>query len=448
MTVTGINRSRDFERTPPNDEQAEQRTLGGMLLSADAIADVGQILAPWDHYLPAHQVVHEAILELADAGKPVDAVTVADLLAKRGDLMRVGGGPYLHDLIASVPTAANAGFYARIVRGHAIVRRMIEAGTRIVQLGYDGHGEPEELAERARKTLDDAMASHRVDGVQDLDDLLVEVLDSLERCEQRAVGSPWPDLNELINGVTPGEMDVLAGRPGTGKSLAALNWAADISLRRRLPAVVFTMEMSRHEVMMRLISAEGRVPLYALLRRQLTDEHWDRVNRAKDAIMGSPLVIDDTPGCSLAHIRARLRVMARNVPPALVVVDYLQLLTGAGRSENRQAEVAGFSRGLKLIAGEYGVPVLAISQLNRAPTHRSDRRPELSDLRESGAIENDASIVMLLHREDTNGQETERSGVIDFIVAKNRNMPPGLVSLAFQGEYARCVSVSKEGNRQ
>lgn len=445
MTVTSINAGHEFERTPPGDVEAEKRVLGGMLLSADAIADVTQVLAPWDHYRPAHQVIHEAILELADAGQPADAVTVANLLGRHGTLMKVGGGPYLHDLIASVPTAANAGYYARIVRGHALLRRLIEAGTRIVQLGYEGAGEPEELAERARKALDDAMASHRSDGVQDLDDLLVEVLGSLERCEQRAVTSPWPDLNELINGVAPGEMDVLAGRPGTGKSLAALNWAAEVALRRRQPAVIFTMEMSRHEVMLRLISAEGRVPLAALLRRQLSTEHWERVARAKDAIIGSPLVIDDTPGCSLAHIRARLRVMSRELPPALVVVDYLQLLTGAGRMENRQAEVAGFSRGLKLIAGEYQVPVLAISQLNRASTHRQDQRPRLSDLRESGAIENDASIVILLHREDTNGQETARSGVIDFIVEKNRNMPPGIVSLAFQGEYARCMSAAPEG---
>jgi replicative DNA helicase len=444
VSVTGINSARDFERTPPSDLEAEKRAVGGMLLSADAVADVSAVLAPWDHYLPAHQVIHEAILELADAGQPADAVTVGNLLAKRGALMKVGGGPYLHELIASVPTAANAGYYARIVRGHAILRRMIEAGTRIVQLGYEGAGEPEELAERARKALDDAMASHRVDGVQDIDDLLIETLDALERQEQRVVTSPWPDLNLLINGVAPGEMDVLAGRPGTGKSLVALNWAAEVALRRRQPAVIFTMEMSRHEVMLRLISAEGRVPLTALLRRQLADEHWDRVNKAREVIAGSPLVIDDTPGCSLAHIRARLRVMARNVPPALVVVDYLQLLTGAARVENRQAEVAGFSRGLKLIAGEYQVPVLAISQLNRASTHRQDQRPRLSDLRESGAIENDASIVILLHREDTNGQETERSGVIDFIVEKNRNMPPGVASLAFQGEYARCMSVAPE----
>ena len=443
MTVTSLNGAREFERTPPHDVEAEQRTLGGMLLSAAAVADVGEIIAPWDHYRPAHQVIHEAILELADAGKPVDAVTVADLLGKRGDLMRVGGGPYLHDLIASVPTAANAGFYARIVRGHSILRRMIEAATRIVQLGYEGDGEAEEIAERARRMLDDAMASHRADGVQDLDSLLIEVLESLEHGEQRAVASPWPDLNHLINGAAPGEMDVLAGRPGTGKSLAGLNWAADVALNKRLPAVVFSMEMSRHEIMLRLISAEGRVPLNALMRRQLTDDHWDRVDTAKNKIMGSPLVIDDTPGCSLAHIRAQLRSMSRTAPPALVVVDYLQLLTGTGRVENRQAEVAGFSRGLKLIAGEYQVPVLAISQLNRMSAHRSDKRPELSDLRESGAIENDASIVMLLHREDTNGQETERSGVIDFIVAKNRNMPPGLASLAFQGEYARCMSVAR-----
>lgn len=434
----------DFGRTPPHDLAAERATLGAMLVSRDAIADVRPIIAAGDHWRGAHQIVHETILELDDEGKPADWVTVVNLLRGRQMLERVGGVNVIHDLVQAVPVAVAAAYYARIVRDCATFRRAIEAGTRIVQAAYEGDNDAEALAERARTWVDAIPASAAEDEACPLDDLLLEVIESLEHEEARGLMTPWSDLNMLLNGLAPGEMDVLAARPGTGKSVAGLNIAAHAAIRLGVPSVIFSMEMSRQEIMMRLISSEGRVPLWSLMHRDLTEEYWHRVRRAQQIIMGAPLVIDDTPGCSLAHIRSRLRQMSRTRPAGLAVVDYLQLLTGTGRSENRQTEVSGFSRGLKRIAGEFSVPVLAISQLNRMSAHRSDRTPELSDLRESGAIENDASIVILMHREDTNGQESPRCGEVDFIVAKNRNGPPATVTLAFQGEFARCVGMARD----
>lgn len=424
--------------TPPHDIAAEQAVLGAMLQSPD----MRPPLRPDEHYRPAHQIIHEVIAELDEAGQRADWVTVSSVLRDRGQLEKVGGVAGIHDLTEAVPAVVNGPYYARIVRRLAARRRTIETAMRMMQVAYDSDEAPDELAERIRVLADHITPPEFEDDAGSTDDLLVEVVGSLEREELRGVQTPWPDVNQIINGLGAGEVDVIAGRPGTGKSLTALNTAAHLSLRQGIPSVIFSMEMHRQEVMMRLIASEGRVPLTALMKRELTDDHWNRIRKASDKIMGSPLVIDDTPGCTVAHIRQRVRQMSRTRKPGLVVVDYLQLLTGTGRAENRQAEVSGFSQGLKRLAGECGVPVLALSQLNRMSAHRSDKRPELSDLRESGSIENDASIVILLHREDTNGQESPRAGEIDFIVAKNRNGMPATATLVFQGEFARCVDLA------
>lgn len=428
----------DFTQTPPHDIAAEQAVLGAMLQSPD----MRPPLRPEEFYRPAHQMIRKVIAELDDKGQRADWVTVTSVLRDRGTLEQAGGVTGIHDLLEAVPAVVNAPHYARIVRRKAARRRAIEVAARMMQVAYDHDEGPDELAERIRELADHITPPELEDDAGSTDDLLVEVVGSLEREELRGIQTPWADLNDIINGLAPGEMDVIAARPGTGKSLTALNTAAHLSLREGVPSVIFSMEMSRQEVMMRLIASEGRVPLTALMKRELTDDHWERIRRASDKIMGSPLVIDDTPGCSVAHIRQRLRQMSRTKAPGLAVVDYLQLLTSTGRAENRQAEVSAFSQGLKRIAGEFRIPVLALSQLNRMAAHRSDKRPELSDLRESGSIENDASIVILLHREDTNGQESPRAGQIDFIVAKNRNGMPATATLVFQGEFARCVDMA------
>jgi replicative DNA helicase len=340
-----------------------------------------------------------------------------------------------------VPTAANAGYYAKIVRDKAILRRQIATGTRIVQLAYEGAGDAEEIAGRAQAMADTILPAAATAGVRDIGDLFYEVLDSLEKQEERGLPLPWGDVGEVIAGLAAGEMISLGASTGTGKSLVGLNICANLALRKDIPVLISTMEMTAPELMLRLISAEARIPLAALVHRKLDEDHWARIERQRERIIQSPLVIDDTPGQSIAHIRSRLRGMARNRPAGLVFVDYLQQLADPAGFTNRQEMVAKNSRDLKLLAGEFGIPVVAAVQLNRMAARREGKHPELSDLRESGAIENDSSVVILLHR-DKEPDDPGRAGEIDFIVAKNRSGPLATITLGFQGEYARCVELS------
>ncbi len=433
----------EFDRIPPHDLGAEQCVLGGMLMSRDAIYDVAGTITAGDHYRPAHQIIHEAIMSLHAAGEPVDAVTVSNLLIKRGELAQAGGGTYLHTILAAVPTAASAGYYARIVRDRAVLRRLVEAGTRAVQLGYAADGDAGELVGRARAELDAVDAPLGSGPAEPLDQLFADVYESLSKQEPRGVLTPWADVNELTGGFGPGEMIVIAASTGIGKSVTGLGVAAHAALRLGVPSVLFSMEMPRQEIMMRLISAEARVPLWNMMRRQLTDDDWRRITAVRAEIVDAPLSIEYVPVCTVEHIGARLREMSRDRPAGLAVVDYLQLMTSHGRHENRQVEVAGFAKGLQILAGQHAIPVLALSQLNRNPAHRGERRPELSDIRESGAIEQAASMVVLLYREDADNRESPRAGEIDLIFAKNRNGPPATITAAFQGHYARIMDMSR-----
>lgn len=445
MTATEVGTpGSPFERMPPHDLNAEMCTLGGMLLSADAIADVRPVIRPGDHYRPAHEIVHAAILRLDDAGEPADPVTVAEELRRRGELERISGADYLHTLIASVPTAANAAWYARIVRQHAICRNAIEAGTRIVQLGYSGIEDAEAIAERARAEADAILPASAAGGTQDIGELFYEVLGSLENAEPRGLATPWADINQAIPGLAPGEFIVIGASSGTGKSIAGLGITAHVALRLGIPALICTMEMSRHEVMLRLIAAEAGVPVRNLTRRDPSPGDWERIKAVQERITSSPLVIDDSPMMTVATIRSRLREMARTRAAGLVFVDYLTLLRDPDGAENRQNAVAANARALKHVAGEFGIPVVAAAQLNREMERRTDKRPQSSDLRDSAEIEHAASVIILLYREDVHGEETPRAGEIDFIIGKNRNGLPCTVTEAFQGHYARVVDMAAD----
>ena len=448
MSVTEIaSREGDFERTPPHDLAAEQCVLGGMLMSKDAISDVMEVIRPADHYRPAHQLVHEAILELYGRGEPADPVTVSDLLAKRGELARVGGGAYLHTLIASVPTAANAGYYARIVRERAILRRLVEVGTRIVQLGYAGDGDADELVDRAQAEVY-GVTEHRVtEDFLPLSEIMPGALDEIEAIGSRGgvmtgVPTGFVDLDTLTNGLHPGQMVVIAARPAIGKSTLALDLARAAAIKHRLATVMFSLEMSRNEITMRLLSAEARVPLQAMRTGQLGEDDWTRLARRMSEVVDAPLFIDDSPNMSMMEIRAKCRRLKQRHDLRMVIVDYLQLMTSPRRVENRQQEVSEMSRSLKLLAKEVDVPVVAISQLNRGPEQRNDKRPLLSDLRESGSIEQDSDVVILLHREDAYERESPRAGEADMIIAKHRNGPTTTVTVAFQGHYSRFVDMA------
>ena len=385
MSVTEIaSREGDFERTPPHDLAAEQCVLGGMLMSKDAISDVMEVIRPADHYRPAHQVVHEAILELYGRGEPADPVTVSDLLAKRGELARVGGGAYLHTLIASVPTAANAGYYARIVRERAILRRLVEVGTRIVQLGYAGDGDADELVDRAQAEIYGVTERRATEDFLPLSEIMPGALDEIEAIGSRGgvmtgVPTGFVDLDTLTNGLHPGQMVVIAARPAIGKSTLALDLARAAAIKHRLATVMFSLEMSRNEITMRLLSAEARVPLQAMRTGQLGEDDWTRLARRMSEVVNAPLFIDDSPNMSMMEIRAKCRRLKQRHDLRMVIVDYLQLMTSPRRVENRQQEVSEMSRSLKLLAKEVNVPVVAISQLNRGPEQRTDKRPLLSD---------------------------------------------------------------------
>src|SRR6202142_3818132 len=421
VSVTEITpRNDDFERTPPHDVAAEQCVLGGMLLSKDAISDVIEVLRPTDHYRPAHQLIHEAILDLYGRGEPADAITVANELARRGEIARVGGAPYLHTLIASVPTAANAGYYARIVRERAIMRRLVEAGTRIVQFGYTGDSDADDLVDRAQAEVY-AITDHR--GIEDyhsLSDIMPGALDEIEAIGSRGgnmtgVPTGFADLDSLTNGLHAGQMVVIAARPAMGKSPLALDFARAAAIKTQLTTAFFSLEMGRNEITMRLLSAEARVGLHTMRTGQMSDDDWTRLARRMSEVADAPLFIDDSPNMSMMEIRAKCRRLKQRHDLKLVIIDYLQLMSSPKRVENRQQEVSELSRSLKLLAKELEAPVIGVSQLNRGPEQRQDKRPQLSDLRESGCLTADTRIL----RAET-GVEAPLG---DLLASGERNIP-------------------------
>jgi replicative DNA helicase len=440
------------DRTPPQDLAAEQCVLGAMLLSKDAIADVIEVLRPGDFYRPAHQTVYDSVLDLYGRGEPADPVTIAAELTRDGTLAKIGGAPYLHTLIASVPTAANAAYYAEIVRERAILRRLVEAGTKVVQLGYGAAsgmgGDVDEVVDRAQQAIYEVTERRTSDDYVRLDDVLQQAFDEIEAMGSRGselygVSTGFRELDELTNGLHAGQLVVVAGRPAMGKSTIGLDFLRAASIKHQLTSVLFSLEMGRSEITMRLLSAEAQIMLTRLRTGQMTDPDWNRLARRMGEIAQAPLFIDDSPNMSMMEIRAKARRLKQRHDLKLVVVDYLQLMTSPKRVENRQQEVAEMSRSLKLLAKELEVPVVAISQLNRGAEQRQDKRPQMSDLRESGAIEQDADMVILLHREDAYEKESPRAGEADLIVAKHRNGPTKDVVVLSQLHYSRFVDMQQ-----
>jgi replicative DNA helicase len=435
------------DRTPPQDHVAEQSVLGAMLMSKDAIADVVETLRGTDFYRPAHETIFDAILDLYGRGEPADAVTVVAHLQRQGELSRIGGAPYLHTLVAGVPIAANAGYYAEIVREKAILRRLVDAGTRIAQWGYSGEGEIDEVVDRAQAEVYNVTDKRTSEDYAPLSDIMEGALDEIEAISNRdgaMVGVPtgFADMDELTNGLHPGQMIILAARPAMGKSTLGLDIARSASIKHGMASVIFSLEMSRNEITMRLLSAEARIALNAMRNGHMTDDDWSRLARKMGEVSSAPLFIDDSPNMTMMEIRAKARRLKQRHDLRLIIVDYLQLMQSGKRVESRQLEVSEFSRQLKLLAKELELPVVAISQLNRGAEQRTDRRPMLSDLRESGSLEQDADMVVLIHREDAYERESTRPGEADLIVAKHRNGPTANVVVAFQGHYSRFVDMA------
>ncbi|MGH3880055.1 MAG: replicative DNA helicase [Actinophytocola sp.] len=438
-----------LDRQPPQDLAAEQSVLGGMMLSKDAIADVVEVLRPGDFYRPAHQAVYDCVLDLYGRGEPADAVTVSAELERRGELRRVGGAPYLHTLIATVPTAANAGYYAEIVAEKAILRRLVEAGTRIVQLGYAGAegADVNEVVDRAQSSIYEVTERRMSEDYVALEELLQPTMDEIDAIASRggsSLGVPtgFEDLDAVTNGLHPGQMIIVAARPGIGKSTLGLDFSRSCSVKHGMTSAIFSLEMSRTEIVMRMLSAEAKIRLADMRGGRMTDDDWTRLARRMSEISEAPMFVDDSPNLTMMEIRAKARRLKQRHDLKLIVVDYMQLMTSGKRVESRQQEVSEFSRQLKLLAKELEVPVVAISQLNRGPEQRTDKRPMLADLRESGSLEQDADMVLLIHRPDAWERDDPRAGEADLILAKHRAGPTTTVTVAHQLHYSRFADLA------
>jgi replicative DNA helicase len=435
-------------RVMPQNLEAEQSTLGGMLLSQEAVAEVLEAVSGQDFYAAKHELIYDAILKLFGRGEPTDAIAVCDELAKQGNLLKAGGADYIHSLTSYVPTAANASYYAKIVADKAVLRRLIDAGTKIAQSGYENLGEVEDLVNQAQSEVFRIASQSLREDVVGLSDSIEEAIRDIEFAQQRGgeltgIPSGFIDLDAKTYGLHPGQLVIVAARPSVGKSTFALDIARTAAIKHKRATIFFSLEMGRSEIAMRMLSAESSIYLQSMRKGTVSEADWARLASVRGKINDAPLYIDDSPNLTLSEIRAKCRRISQQVSLDLVVIDYLQLMTSGKKVESRQQEVSEFSRALKLMAKELQVPVVALSQLNRQLEQTKDKRPEMSHLRESGSLEQDADVVILIHREGMNEKDHPKAGEAELILAKQRNGPTGIVNVAFHGQYSRFANMPK-----
>jgi replicative DNA helicase len=433
----------DYDR----DLAAEVAVLGAMMQSADAADRALEALASRDFRRPGHQIIFEAIGSLANRSVAIDPLTVADELDKQQLLPKIGGAMTLYDLIAAVPTTANIGFYLPQVREASITRGTVIAADRVKQIMSDREIDIDDRVDAVRDAIDEATRLTASAPMRSAADVVGPLLDRLgSKTPAEGVTTGWADLDGMLTRLRPGQLVVVGARPGMGKSVIMINLAVHVRVNLGLPVLYASLEMSEDEIAMRMISQMAKIDLSRLQKAAMTDAEWLRASDYGARIAEfNDLIIDDNASMNVAGLRATIRRMRRNgMPPALVVIDYLQLMSSGKRAESRQAEVSEMSRGLKVLAKEFGVPVVVGSQLNRESEKRSSKRPMAADLRESGAVEQDADVILLLHREDVYEPESPRAGEIDVIVEKNRQGPRGVVTLAWQGHYARAMNFERE----
>lgn len=436
---------------PPQDLAAEQSVLGALLLSkraTDVPTAVLRLLQPQHFFKPAHQTIYTCIRDQYEQAQPVDAITVCYELERRQQLLGVGGAPYLHTLLDTVPTAANADYYAQIVADKADLRLLRDSGALFQRLA-DSNGDVLSTLESARDRLCeriDALSSTSTDDetVGDLQNEFLEHLNRVAAGEDKGIPTGFTDLDNVTNGLHAGQLITIAARPGIGKSGLALDMARSAAVQHGYPTLMFSLEMSRMELMERFYAAEARVRSGDMRSGKMTDEDWSRLARRVGETHEVPLYINDEPNLTVTDIRAQSRRMQQQHDIRLVVVDYMQLVTGSGTGERREQEVSEISRGLKLLGKELGVPVVAVAQLNRGPEQRTDKKPQLGDLRESGSIENDSDMVILIHRPDATERDDPRMGEADLILAKNRSGPQATITVAHQLHYSRFVNLAPE----
>jgi replicative DNA helicase len=433
---------------PPQNLDAEESVLGAMMLSPGAIGNVSEELDAGDFYRESHAKIYRAALGLFARGEPVDAITVADELEERGELEAAGGRLRIHELARLVPTTANAAHYARIVREMGVLRGLIDAGAEVARLGWERPGEAADLLDRAEQIIFELSQERVSSEFTHIEELLKESFERITQLyeageEITGVPSGYRDLDRLTSGFQPGNLIIVAARPSMGKSALSLCMCANLAVRKQVPVALFTLEMSKAEVTQRLMCSEAKVESQRLRSGKLATDDWPRLTAACDKLAKAPIYVDDTGSMTIMGIRAKARRLKSKEPTlGLIVVDYLQLMSSDSNYESRVQEVSQISRQLKILARELDLPIIAMSQLSRAVEQRHDKRPILSDLRDSGSIEQDSDLVAFIYRDEYYNDESPDQGLAEVILAKHRNGPTGVVKLSFLQRYAKFADLA------
>ncbi|WHH57556.1 replicative DNA helicase [Petroclostridium sp. X23] len=435
-------------RVPPFSLEAEQSVLGAMLLDKEAISTVTEIIKSDDFYRDDHKEIFESMMDLFDRNEPVDLITLTEQLKLRDSLEAVGGIEYMAAIATSIPTTANVKYYARIVEEKSILRKLIKASTDIAGMSYEANEEVTFIMDQAEKKIFDILQKRTNQGFSPIKDVLIDSFDKLEELfknKGKIVGIPtgFTDLDRKTSGLHPSDLILIAARPAMGKTSFVLNIAQYAALHANVPVAVFSLEMSKEQLVNRMLWSEALIDSQKIRTGELQDEDWPKLARVIGPLSEAPIFIDDTPGISVAEMRAKCRRLKLEKDLGLIVIDYLQLMQGRGRTDNRQQEISEISRSLKILAKELNVPVITLSQLSRAPETRADHRPILSDLRESGAIEQDADIVMFLYRDDYYNPDTDKQNIAECILAKHRNGSTGTVELVWLGQYTKFANLDR-----
>lgn len=437
-----------IQRIPPNNLEAEQSVLGAMLLDKEAISISTEIIGGEDFYREAHKEIFEAIVDIYDKGEPVDLITLTEKLKTRNTLDAVGGITFLTNLMDAVPSTHNVKYYAKIIEEKSLLRRLIKESSEIISKSYDGKEEVAEIIDDAEKGIFNISLKRSTQGYVHVKDVLNTNFDKIEELylnKGKLTGVPtgFTDLDSKLSGLQKSDLILVAARPSMGKSSFMMNIVQHAAVREKTTTVIFSLEMSKEQLTQRLLCAEALIDAHRLRVGDINEDEWVKLARAMGPLSEAPIFIDDTPSISVAEMRAKCRRLKLEHNLGLIVIDYLQLMQGKGNSESRQQEISEISRSLKALAREINVPVVALSQLSRAPEMRADHRPILSDLRESGAIEQDADVVMFLYRDEYYHPDTEKKNIGEVIIAKQRNGPTGTIELVWLGQFTKFVNKEK-----
>ena len=439
----------DINRIPPHSVESEQSILGSIILDKDAIITVAETINPSDFYKEAHKIIYESMLSLNSNNEPIDLITLIEELRKEGHLDNIGGISYLTSLSTIVPTTSNVKYYANIVKEKSVMRQLIKASNEIINLGYDASTDVQEILNKAEKSIFDISQEKSGDDIQPINAVLQDTFDMIEKlCTEKkevtGITTGFKDLNKKINGLQRTDLILLAARPAMGKTAFSLNLVQNAALKGDASVAVFSLEMSKEQLVQRMLSAQSNVELSKIKTGTLGESDWPRIIDGMAVLSEANIFIDDTPGIKISEIRSKCRRLKMEKGLDLILIDYLQLMEGEGKNENRQQEIAKISRSLKILAKELDCPVVALSQLSRSPELRKDHRPILSDLRESGSIEQDADIVMFLYRDEYYHDDSEKKNIGEVIVAKNRHGETGNVELVWFGQVQKFADKVRE----